>query len=298
MTTPPGAPVAPVDEEMIARLTHALELRSEILFAVLFGSTATGRAHPESDVDIAVYIDDREPAVSVERPGTFASEEELWSEMETITGRAVDLIVLNRAPATVGGGAILTGRPLMIRNRRLYTDYLLLATGLAEDERTFITDFVAIKHRSRSLSDVDRARLVRILDFIEDELEDTGDFAEVSLARYTTDRTFRRSIERWIENLVNASVDMAKIILGSERRPIPQTYRETIDHLSTVPAFAHHAALCSRLAVNTRVRNMLAHEYLDLRFARISAVAAEATDYAELATLVRAWMAGESRHID
>jgi predicted nucleotidyltransferase/uncharacterized protein YutE (UPF0331/DUF86 family) len=280
--------------ELITLLTSFFATRPDVLFAVLFGSAAAGRAHSESDVDIAVYFEDGRPDVSVERPRTFSGEETLWAELERLCGRPVDLVVLNRAPATVGGGALVTGTPVANRDQRKFTDYLLLATSVAEEERAFTDDYIAIKKRSRSLSEIDRTRLVRILDFLEDELEDANEFAELSLERYATDRGFRRSLERWIENLVNASIDIAKIILASERRSIPQTYRETIEHLPTVGAFKQSTALCAKLAGNTQVRNMLAHEYLDLRFSRISAVAKDAEEtYRSLALGVRAWMSQE-----
>jgi len=42
-------------------------------------------------------------------------------------------------------------------------------------------------------------------------------------------------VERWIENLVNASTDIAKILLASSKQVAPQTYRETLLHLSVIP---------------------------------------------------------------
>jgi uncharacterized protein YutE (UPF0331/DUF86 family) len=162
---------------------------------------------------------------------------------------------------------------------------------LAEEEREFADDFVRIKDRSRSLSEIDRSRLVRIVDFLEDELSDASSFARMDIQRYSTDRDFRRSVERWVENLVNASIDAAKIVLASERRPVPQTYRETVELLQTVEGFKGQAAAVTRLAANTRTRNMLAHEYLDLRYTRINAVVDHAAQtYGWLATALREWM--------
>ena len=146
--------------------------------------------------------------------------------------------------------------------------------------------------RSRSLSELDRSRLARIVDFLEDELADAADFASMDIERYSTDRGFRRSVERWVENLVNASIDAAKIVLASERRPVPQTYRETVEMLATVEGFRDRAADARRLAENTRIRNMLAHEYLDLRYTQVNAVVDGAAEtYRALVDALRAWMA-------
>ena len=148
------------------------------------------------------------------------------------------------------------------------------------------------KERSRSLSEIDRTRLVRIVDFLADELEDAPQFEAMDVERYATDRDFRRSVERWVENLVNASIDAAKIVLASERRPVPQTYRETLEMLATVEGFREHDAMAHRLAANTRIRNMLAHEYLDLRYTQVNNVVDHAGQtYAALVDALRAWMA-------
>jgi hypothetical protein len=49
----------------------------------------------------------------------------------------------------------------------------------------------------------ERERLIRYIDFLEDELSDFGKFAMVSWKKYQEDRDIRRNLERWIENIVN-----------------------------------------------------------------------------------------------
>ncbi|MFW5742673.1 MAG: nucleotidyltransferase domain-containing protein [Spirochaetota bacterium] len=61
----------------------------------------------------------------------------------------------------------------------------------AESDVDLADDFVRVKQRSRSLSEIDRSRLVRIVDFLDDELADAPDFERPDLERYSTDRTFR-----------------------------------------------------------------------------------------------------------
>ena len=48
--------------ELAARIVSVLDLREEVLEAYLFGSRATGRAQPHSDIDVAVYIQERDAA--------------------------------------------------------------------------------------------------------------------------------------------------------------------------------------------------------------------------------------------
>ena len=84
---------------------------------------------------------------------------------------------------------------------------------------------------------------------------------------YLNDRIRRRSVERWVENIVNASIDISKILLASEKKKLPDTYREVLDSLCELPGF--DKGLSVKLADNTKLRNVLAHEYLDLRFEKL-----------------------------
>ena len=285
------------DAALQAQLRDSLVDRPEVVFAVLFGSAVAGRRTTESDVDVAVYFRDAAAGsnsrTDVEEPGRrFPAEEEVWAGLEHTAGIQVDMVVLNRAPATVAAAALLTGELLLVRDPALYARYFLAVTTLAEEERDFTDDYLLVKQRSRSLSPVDRGRLVRIVDFLEDELADEHGFVEIDLERYSVDRTFRRAVERWVENLVNASIDAAKIVLASERRPVPQTYREALEMLATVDGFREHGELTRRLAANTRVRNMLAHEYLDLRYTQVhQVVTTAASDYGALLAALRVWLA-------
>lgn len=260
----------------------------DVAFAMLFGSAASGRQVAESDVDIAVYFVP-DAGIDLERPDArFASEAKLWAASEEICGREVDFVVLNRAPATVAAAALLTGHRLALNHPGLYRAYFNAVTSLAEEERAFAEDYIRVRRRSRSLAPVDRDRLLRTLDYLRTELDDASMYRDLSAARFETDRHYRRGLERWVENLVNASIDIAKIVLASESIAVPQTYYAQITRLREIPQFA---PLSEQLAANTRVRNALAHEYLDLRHAQVSSVAAGAPElYSALADAAEAWL--------
>lgn len=76
-------------------------------------------------------------------------------------------------------------------------------------------------------------------------------------------------MERWIENIVNASIDIAKILLAAAQARVPQTYREILLNLGTLQDFESQAA--ETLSRFSRFRNILAHEYLDTRWNQIAA---------------------------
>ena len=117
------------------------------------------------------------------------------------------------------------------------------------------------------LNEIDRERLIRLIDFLEGELKDNSKFTGLDQHTYERDSDIRRNLERWAENIVNSSIDLAKIILASEKKVIPQTYREILQALALITDFP--GAIAEELAHFAKLRNILAHEYLDLRFKQL-----------------------------
>ena len=77
-------------------------------------------------------------------------------------------------------------------------------------------------------------------------------------------------------------------MLSSAQHPIPYTYGQILSELETLPDFV---ALSGRLQTLAALRNLMAHEYLDLRFGRIMRLVAEdAVAVGELARLTRTWI--------
>lgn len=107
-------------------------------------------------------------------------------------------------------------------------------------------------------------KLIKHITFLEKELEDWEGFRTLSWEEYHRDRSKRRDVERWIENIVNSSIDIAKIILVSENRPLPDTYKEIVSSLSLEPDFRQENI--ERLSECVRLRNIISHEYLDIRW--------------------------------
>ena len=108
----------------------------------------------------------------------------------------------------------------------------------------------------------DKERLIRYVDFMESELSDFSKFSNIDWKVYSEDKDLRRNLERWIENLVNCSIDIAKVILVVEERRIPQTYKEILKELGATQHFDEEfGENISQWAV---LRNILAHEYLEV----------------------------------
>lgn len=273
-------------DEITAAVGGGLERFPQLTFAVLFGSAAAGRMRPDSDIDVAVY-GAAGGRLEIEQDREIDRETELQIALERATQRNVELLILNRAPATVCAAALTTGRIVLMRDRAFYTRYLLAVTSAATDFLRTEGEYRAIRGRSRSLSPVDRSRLERIVDFIDTELEDRQRFRGITQRRYRSDRDLRRNIERWVETLINAAIDIGKVVLSASGRPLPYTYGQLLADLETLPGFT---GLSGRLQPLAAVRNLMAHEYLDLRFGRVARfVDEEAGAVGELARRTRAW---------
>jgi len=83
----------------------------------------------------------------------------------------------------------------------------------------------------------DKERLIRYIDFMESELADFPKFGKVDWRTYNKDKDARRNLERWVENIVNCSIDIAKVILASEDRRIPTSYKGILKELGVTKHF-------------------------------------------------------------
>lgn len=162
-----------------------------------------------------------------------------------------------------------------------------VAARFLETER----EFVEIRGRSGSLSEVDRRRLERILDYVDEEMQDRMRRGAISSATYRGDRDARRNLDRRVETLITAAIDIGKTILASEHRPVPQTYGQILADLEGLPALS---GLCGRLRPLAPLRNLMAHEYSDLRYSRVAQFAASGSAaVAELVQAARRWMSDQ-----
>jgi predicted nucleotidyltransferase len=102
---------------MIDALRRVIEADGRVAYAILFGSMARQHAHAQSDVDVAVGF---APGVRLD---TLALGE-LTSRLETAAGRPVDLVVLDSAPPLLAYRVFRDGTPIIIRDRRVFSDRL------------------------------------------------------------------------------------------------------------------------------------------------------------------------------
>ena len=95
------------------RLSRALD-RDHVVAGMLFGSQATGKAGPLSDVDVAVWLDSDLPR---EKLSALRSELTL-AAVEALGTDEVDIVVLNDAPPLLRHRALKSGARLFDRDPR------------------------------------------------------------------------------------------------------------------------------------------------------------------------------------
>ncbi len=201
-----------MNRKIIEQLKEYFERKPDVLLAFLFGSVAKSREIEGSDVDIAIYGEEE------------AQRDRICQDLASLVGRGVDLIRFQEAPATLASSIFKTGIPLTIKDKNLYWKLYLAKTMEAEDFSEFAKSYWDISQRSLSLNPEDKTRLLERLLFLENELADIERFERFTLQEYREERTKRREIERWVENIMNAMIDIAKIVLASEKKDMPKTY--------------------------------------------------------------------------
>lgn len=256
----------------IKLLKDYLNSEDSIILAFLFGSQANNLSHKSSDWDIGIYL-------KLKESQDTEIFDEIWAKVEEILDSEVDLILLNDAPPLLVSRIIREGLPLVIKDRKFYLDFLLKITEEAEFFLRFFDDYYKIYQRAKSLNEIDKARLEKIIIFLENSIKEFSEFKNLTFKEYQKDIFKRRNVERWIENIMNSVLDISKIILAGEKREIPETYRKIILKLSLELNFDDD--IQKNLSKWVELRNILAHEYLEIRWQKIENFLYNAKTYLE-----------------
>ena len=118
------------------QLAASLEAQPAVRFALLFGSRVSGSPRPDSDWDVAVFLDE-----ALDARERFALRCRLVSELEALVQtaepsdeRRVDLVVLNDATSLLGLRA-LRGEWLVRRDELARVRYTVKTLSGLDDER-------------------------------------------------------------------------------------------------------------------------------------------------------------------
>lgn len=112
--------------------------REDISFAFLFGSAARGKIRKEGDFDIAVYFWPQEDIEWEDFNKKYAGETIVGLELERLLKKEVDLVVLNRARAVIADEIVRKGRPIVIKDKGIFMDFLCIVSDEAEYMRDWL----------------------------------------------------------------------------------------------------------------------------------------------------------------
>ena len=111
----------------------------------------------------------------------------------------------------------------------------------------------------------DESKFIPHVDYLERELLFHSQYEkEIDWKVYHSQRSKRLEIERWVETLINATLDISKMFLTIMGEEILETSREVLFRVGEhIYEKEKEAETFSELA---RIRNTLAHRYLDLKW--------------------------------
>lgn len=254
-----------IKDKKIELLKDYFSKREDVLMAFVFGSFAKGQQMLESDFDVGVYFNPK--CLPEDEQKRFELEDEIWLDVSKIVEEEVDLTPLNEAPASLISSVIKTGIPLVIKDKRLYWDIYLTKSLESEDFLEFVEDYFEISKKAKSLAPEQREKLLLRLQFLNRELREVEDFKKLTLEEYENNIIQRRNIERWAETIINAIIDVSKIILASEQELMPRSYEYALRDIAILTGLNREEA--EKFAKFAALRNILAHEYLEVLYKRI-----------------------------
>ncbi len=115
------------------------------------------------------------------------------------------------------------------------------------------------------MNQTDKAKLIPHIQYIEKELQFLEIYErEIDWKVYQLQREKRLEVERWVECIINAVLDISKMLFTIKREDVPETSRELLFKIgSYIFKKEEEAGNFSELA---KIRNTLAHRYLDIRW--------------------------------
>jgi len=253
-----------MNQKIIKKLQKYFRNRKDVAFAFLFGSQSKGLQRKISDWDIAIYLND-----NLSKDQMLKNRDDILSELNDIIHQEIDLVLLNIAKPTIADVAMRYGLVLTINDEESYLKQLLKVSAQATDFRNFSDSFWQIKQSAQSLTPVERHHLQKIIDFLETEIKDFEQWQQINQFEYERNKAKRLQLERWVERIVNALIDASKILLASFKKPLPDTYADTLKNLYQLEGIFDFS-YSKELSQWADLRNIIAHEYLDLLWQKIS----------------------------
>lgn len=258
--------------QKIQALKDYFDQQPEVILAFLFGSRSKAKKyqHWGSDWDIGVYFKPGE-YMETETRENYPAEKGMWGALVNICeSNDVDLVVLNRARPDLVYSVLKQAFPLKLRDKNLYFDLLCKTNYEAKDWWQFVNDYWQISEKAASLAREAKKNIIECLRFLENEFNEISRIKKFTWEDYLKDSFTRKIIERWVENLVMSAIDIAEIVLASEKKNIPSSYKDTLKLFYGLYIDKKvDEAVAEKFSEFAKLRNIVVHEYLDIRWQRI-----------------------------
>lgn len=135
------------DTELVEILEGYFTKRNDIAFAFLFGSATRGKIRKEGDIDIAVYF---RPEKDVEWENfrkKYKGENRIALDLERLLKKEIDLVVLNRARSVLADEIVRKGKPIIIKDRAMFLDFLCIVS----DEAEYVRDWLTASYKEKTV---------------------------------------------------------------------------------------------------------------------------------------------------
>jgi predicted nucleotidyltransferase len=108
------------DDEDVNRIIRYFKAAEEVLALYIFGSFGKGRKTKESDIDVAVLIDESR----LKKKGFELLKRKYYAASPTFSMRPVDIVILNIAPPFLKHQVLKTDRILFDRDRKFRVKFI------------------------------------------------------------------------------------------------------------------------------------------------------------------------------
>jgi predicted nucleotidyltransferase len=136
------------DTELVEILEGYFTKRNDIAFAFLFGSAARGKIRKEGDIDIAVYFRPEKDLEWENFRKKYKGENRIALDLERLLKKEIDLVVLNRARSVLADEIIRKGKPIIIKDRAMFLDFLCIVS----DEAEYVRDWLTASYKEKTVA--------------------------------------------------------------------------------------------------------------------------------------------------
>lgn len=238
------------DPVLVQKLRNIFSRYPQVLAAYLYGSYSVGRQTSVSDIDIAVFSEDR--SVLLELSADIARELNIPEEKISIT----DLKFLDPALRLkiVKEGVEIANRGLNL-SRILPTDGEIVEVYELEEEMC----------KSWLKGNPIDIRVVReIIARINEDLEDLEELFKLGYGKIMEDKHLRKSLERTVQTLIESMLDLLRHIVAGLNLGVATYYKDYVDYAERARIISSNTATEMRKLIP--MRHALVHRYRTINY--------------------------------